>query len=142
MNAVLPWSQGRAVRGGLWTVEVFLEVRLRVLRPKGGLLMTQKPVAVRVFVAPDASCGHGVTWSAASAIVRDHLQRRFGTAIAAEQIEIFSPRSCEFPETMAAIEAGARLPLVTVDDRIVSEGGKLSERIIREAVERRIIDSQ
>ena len=104
--------------------------------------MNAKRVEVRVFVAPDTSCGHGATWSAASALVLDRLQRRFGAAVAAEHVEMFSPRSFEFPETMAAIEAGARLPVVTIDGRIVSEGGKLSERIIREAVEAQLVNVQ
>ena len=106
------------------------------------LPLTSKRIAVRVFVAPDASCGHGATWRAASALVLERLQRRFGPAVAGERVEVFSPRSFEFPETMAAIEAGARLPVVTVDGQIVSEGGKLSERVIRQAVEARLGDAR
>lgn len=90
---------------------------------------------VRVFAAPDASCGHGMTWSAATAFVGQRLQSRFGNSVEIEHIEIFSPRSFEFPEVMAAIEAGGQLPVVMVGDRIVSQGGKLSERILGQAVE-------
>jgi hypothetical protein len=36
---------------------------------------------------------------------------------------------------MAAIQAGGELPVVMVGDRIVSQGGKLSDRIIGQAVE-------
>ena len=32
--------------------------------------MTSHPIKVRVFAAPDASCGHGITWSAASVEVK------------------------------------------------------------------------
>lgn len=88
--------------------------------------MVSKPIYVRVFAAPDASCAPGMMWSAASALIGERLRCRFGDAVIAEHIEIFSPRSFEFPEVMAAIEAGGQLPVVTVGDRIFSQGGKLS----------------
>lgn len=97
--------------------------------------MASKPINVCVFAAPDASCGHGMTWSAASALIGERLRRRFGNGVDVEHIEIFSPRSFEFPEVMAAIQAGGELPVVMVGDRIVSQGGKLSDRIIGQAVE-------
>ena len=97
--------------------------------------MTSHPINVRVFAAPDASCGRGITWSAASALMGEGLKRRFGERVEVEHIEIFSARSFEFPGVMAAIEAGGELPLVTVGDRIVSQGGKLSGRVIRQTVE-------
>lgn len=96
--------------------------------------MHSNPICVRVFAAPDASCGHGMTWSSATALIGDRLRRRFGDGVQIEHIEIFSPRSFDFPEVMAAIEAGGELPVVTVEDRIVSRGGKLSERTIGRAV--------
>ncbi len=108
-----------------------------VLRPSFRarmLLMGSNRIQVRVFAAPDVSCGHGITWSAASAIVFEALKRRFGDAMTTEHIEMFSARSFDFPEVMAAIQAGSQLPLVMVGDRIVSRGGKLTGRIIREAV--------
>ncbi len=97
--------------------------------------MNSKPINIRVFAAPDASCGHGMTWSEASAIIGERLKHRFGEAVIFEHIEIFSPRCFEFGEVMAAIQAGGQLPVVTVGDRIVSQGGKLSGPIIRQAVE-------
>jgi hypothetical protein len=99
------------------------------------LLMISKPINVRVFAAPDASCGHGMTWSASSALIGEGLRRRFGDAVIVEHIEIFSPRSFEFAEVMATIQAGGQLPVVMIGNRIVSQGGKLSGRIIRQAVE-------
>ena len=98
------------------------------------LLMAEKAVAVRVFAAPDASCGHGQTWSAATAYIRARLHRRFGDRVAVEHVELFTARSFDFPDVLAAIEAGSSLPIVQVDGRIVSEGGKLSESVIARAV--------
>ena len=99
------------------------------------MLMPSKAIHVRVFAAPDASCGHGMTWSAASALIGDRLRRRFGNEVEMEHIELFSPGSFEFPEVMAAIAAEGPLPVVMVGNQIVSQGGKLSDRIIGQAVE-------
>ncbi len=99
------------------------------------LLMNSNPISVRIFAAPDASCAHGTTWSAASAFIAEGLRRRFGQDVLVEHIEMFSPRSFEFAEVMDAIQAGAQLPVVTVGGRIISQGGKLSGPIIRQAIE-------
>ncbi len=109
-----------------------------LLRPwfgRGVLLVHSKVVNVRVFAPPDASCDHRMTWSKASAFLGERLKCRFGNRVTTEHIEIFSPRSFEFPEVLAAIEAGGQLPVVAVSDRIVSQGGKISERITARAVE-------
>jgi len=97
--------------------------------------MAANPVAVTVFAAPDASCGHGQTWSAATAYIGGRLRRRFGDRVAIEHVEIFTPRSFEFPDVLAAIEAGTPLPIVRVEGRTVSEGVKLSEGVVARAVE-------
>ncbi len=104
--------------------------------------MPTKPITVRVFAPPDASCGHGMPWSTASAFIGERLNRKFGDGLGIEHIEIFSPRSFEFPEIMADIEAGAQLPIVMVGDRVVSRGGKISERVIGQAVEALLADKR
>lgn len=91
-------------------------------------------IPVRIFVAPDSACGHGMTWSAACSFVESRLRRRFGDVVDVETIEIFSPRCFEFPAVIAALGSGAHLPLVQVRDQIVSEGTKLSDRVIGDAV--------
>ncbi len=91
-------------------------------------------IAVRVFAAPDASCAHGATWSTATRLIGEHLRQRFGDTLLVEHIEVFSPGSFEFPEVLAAVRDGAQLPVVLVNDRMVSRGGKLSERIIAQAI--------
>jgi hypothetical protein len=90
--------------------------------------------ALWIFTAPDVACG-GATWSDAVAMVCARLHRRFGGALEVEHVTLFSPRSFEFPEVMEAISRGAELPLVLLGDRIVSQGGKLSEPSIARAVE-------
>lgn len=91
-------------------------------------------IAVRIVVAPDSACGHGMTWSAACSFVGNRLRRRFGDSVGVEQIEVFSPRCFEFPAAIAALASGAQLPLVLIGDQMVSQGGKLSDRLIGDAV--------
>ena len=102
------------------------------------LRMTTEAIEVCVFTAPDASCGTGMTWNAASAFAGERLKRRFGDAVRVEHIELFGPRTFDFPQVVAAIEGGAPLPIVTVGGQIVSQGVKLSERIIGQAIEARL----
>lgn len=92
-------------------------------------------VTVQVFAAPDASCGNRNTWSAATAYIRARLHQRFGDQVVVEHVEIFTARSFEFTDVLAAIQRGSPLPIVVVDGRIVSVGGKLAERPIARAVE-------
>lgn len=93
------------------------------------------PTIVRVFTAPEVTCGTGMTWAAAVGFIRDRLRRRFGEGVAVEHIEVFSERSFEFPAVLEAIQRGAQLPVVLVGDRTVSDGGKLSQSQIARAVE-------
>ena len=102
------------------------------------LWMTTELIEVCVFAAPDVSCGGGMTWSAASAFIGERLKRRFGNAVRVEHIELFCPRTFDFPQVVAVIEAGGQLPIITVGGQIVSQGGKLSERIIAQAIETRL----
>jgi hypothetical protein len=92
------------------------------------------PPTLRIFTAPDATCG-GTTWSDAVAMVGARLRRRFGAGLEVVHVTLFSPRSFEFPHVLRAISAGAELPLVLLGDRIVSQGGKLSEPKLARAVE-------
>ena len=102
-----------------------------MLRPGGDVLMRE---TLRIFTAPDAACG-GAAWSDAVAMVSARLHRRFGSALEVEHVTLFSPRSFEFPEVMDAISRGAELPLVLLGNRILSQGGKLSEPRIARAIE-------
>ncbi len=96
----------------------------------------RKPVYVRVFAVPDVRCGgHAMTWSGATSLINERLKRRFGECVETELVEIFSPRSFEFPSIMAEIASGSQLPIVTVGDQVISRGGKLSDRKIVQAIE-------
>ena len=48
--------------------------------------MAEKAVAVHVFAAPDALCGQGQTWSAATSYIRARLHRRFEDRVVVEPV--------------------------------------------------------
>ncbi len=91
-------------------------------------------VTVQVFVVSSASCRPDTTWEAALAFLRQRLHQRFGEAVSLEQIEMFTPRSFEFPDVLDVLQRGGEMPIVRVGDRIVTQGGKLSEPQIAAAV--------
>ena len=70
-----------------------------------------------------------------NAFMGTRLRQRFGDRVVVEHVEIFTGRSFEFPDVLAAIQGGSPLPIVVVDGRIVSEGSKRAERTIGRAVD-------
>ncbi len=99
--------------------------------------MEMQAVVVRVFAAPMAACGSGGTWASVVAAMGDRIARRFGDAVTVEFVELFSQRSFDFPAVLARVESGAGLPVVTIGDAVISEGGKLSEPVICRALAER-----
>lgn len=66
------------------------------------------------------------------------MRSRFGAAVRFETVHLFSPEFFNHPQVMQIVQSGSgKPPIVTVDDQVVQTGGKLSERIIREALEQR-----
>lgn len=102
--------------------------------------METPPLVIRVFAAPLVTCGSGQTWASVAAALGERLRRRFGDGVTVEFVELFSPRSFDFPQVLSRVEAGAALPLVTIGDDVITEGGKLSEpRISRALAERGLL---
>lgn len=93
------------------------------------------PAMVRIFTAPETSCGTEMTWATATAFMRERLHRQFGEGVAVEYIGLFSQRSFEFPTVLEAVRGGAHLPIILVGDQIISHGEKLSESRISRAIE-------
>ncbi len=90
---------------------------------------------VRIFTAPDVSCGGGATWGSTVAALRERLQSRVGSHLVVEHVEVFSPRFFECPDIVELVRQGAALPIVTFGSQIVSQGAKISESRIRQAIE-------
>ena len=97
------------------------------------------PVVVRVFAPPPVSgCAEGKTWENAADVIFRRLAGRFGSQVAFEFIQLFSPEFFQFPRVLAGLQDGsAQVPIITVDDDVVQSGGKISERSIREVLEAR-----
>jgi disulfide oxidoreductase YuzD len=93
------------------------------------MLLMVTPVRVTIVGAPVA-CGADVkdTWRELSEWVGDELRRRYGDAVVVGYHDLFDADRPSLP-------IDAQLPLVMVDDHVVTSGGKLSIPAIRKALE-------
>ena len=95
------------------------------------------PIPVRIFGAPSA-CATGVTdaWRKVAAWARRQLTVRFGEQVSVEYYDLFSPEMDRFPDVLALVERGdGAVPLVFVDNELLSAGGKVSIPAIRHRLE-------
>ena len=91
---------------------------------------------IRIFALPMAACDPNKTWKAAADMIARRLKERYGDAVQTEFIELFSPESFNYPEILALMQnEQASPPFVTLNGNLIQSGGKLSERVIREALE-------
>jgi hypothetical protein len=96
-----------------------------------------KIVKIHIFAFPIEGCDKSKTWKAASQTLARRLDERYGHRVETEFIEIFSPESFEFPEILELIrKEQVTPPIITIDGKLIHSGGKLSERVIREALEK------
>lgn len=86
-------------------------------------------VRVTIVGAPVA-CGTEIkeTWRELATWITGELRRRYGDAVEVDYHDLFDPDSPSLP-------AGTQLPLVLLDGRVLSSGGKLSMPVIRKALE-------
>lgn len=92
---------------------------------------------VRIFGTLTA-CREGTVdaWRDTAAFARRALSKRFGHQVVVEYYDLFSPEMDRFPEVVALVAAGrAQVPLVFVDGKLLSSGGKISVPIIRRRLE-------
>lgn len=87
------------------------------------------PVIVRIVGAPIA-CEEGVkdSWREVAAWAAGQLKARFGDAVDVRYFDLFD---ADCP----ALPVGAQLPLVLVQDEVLSSGGKVSVPAIRRKIE-------
>ncbi|MBI2487637.1 MAG: hypothetical protein HYW01_11965 [Deltaproteobacteria bacterium] len=96
-----------------------------------------KIVKVHIFAFPIEGCDESKTWRAASEMIARRLGARYGDRVQTEFIEIFSPEAFNYPEILELIEKEQALPpIVTVEGKVIHSGGKLSERIIRNELDK------
>ena len=93
------------------------------------------PAVVRIFALPIAACDPGKTWKAAADMIARRLRERYGEKVQVEFVEIFSPASFLYQEILHRVGRGEQAPFVTLNDKMVQSGGKLSEPAIRRALD-------
>ena len=86
--------------------------------------------AVVQIIGTLVACADGVkdSWRETSQWATEKLVARFGDAVRVEYFDLFDPGRPTLPE-------GAQLPLVLVNDQVVSSGGKISIPAIRKRIE-------
>jgi disulfide oxidoreductase YuzD len=83
-----------------------------------------------VVVGSPVVCKDGIkeSWREVTAWVAEQLQRRFEDRVSVQYFDLFDP---ECP----AIPPDGQLPLVFVDGKIISSGGKISVPLLRKTIE-------
>ncbi len=87
------------------------------------------PVLVRIIGAPIA-CQEGVkdSWRDVATWTAGQLKARFGESVVVHYFDLFDAGCPALPD-------GAQLPLVMVEDEVLSSGGKISVPAIRRKIE-------
>jgi hypothetical protein len=100
-------------------------VRLRQSR----VLRIMTLAVVRIIGAPVA-CAEGIkdTWHNVAKHAADQLIARFGDRVSVRYFDLFEPDCPPLPD-------GAQLPLVLLNDEVLSSGGKISAPAIRKHIE-------
>lgn len=101
------------------------------MRPKRrtGLLLMQVPVSVQIIGAP-IFCKEGVkdSWREVAEWAEGQLEARFGDAIQVQYFDMFDPNCPSMPPDV-------QLPLVMVNDQVLTSGGKISVPAIRKRLQ-------
>jgi disulfide oxidoreductase YuzD len=86
--------------------------------------------AVIQIVGAPVACATGVqeTWRELAQWIGGQIEGRYGPAVSVTYYDLFEPDCPPLPE-------GAQLPLVFVNDDVLSSGGKLSMPAIRKRLE-------
>jgi len=94
--------------------------------------MIEDPVTVAIVGAPIA-CEEGFkdTWREVAAWAGDQLKGCFGDRVSVEYFDLFDPQCPALPEN-------AELPVVIVNQTVVSNGGKVSIPLIRKHIEEQL----
>ncbi len=92
-------------------------------------MSTSRTAVVQIVGAPVA-CAEGVkdTWREVAAWAAGVLSNRFGQGVQVEYFDLFDFACPSLPD-------GAQLPVVIVNDKVISCGGKISVPAIRKYLE-------
>ena len=96
-----------------------------------------KKLDIKIFVMPVGACSYEKSWQYAVDLVSKKLKDRLGDVFDMKLIEIFSPESFSYKEIMEGIQNEKfQPPVVMLNGKIIQTGSKLSERNIREEIEK------
>jgi hypothetical protein len=93
-------------------------------------------VIVRFFALPLAACAPEKSWRYAVSFLSQRLNEVFGERVQCEFVELFTPESFQYLDVLELLKRDSQPPFVTVNGRLIQSGGKLSERLIKEELER------
>jgi disulfide oxidoreductase YuzD len=92
----------------------------------------QNKFDIKIFVMPVGACSYEKSWQYAVDMISKKLKERLGYVFDMKLIEIFSPESFSFKEILEGIQnEKLQTPVITINDKIIQSGGKLSERNLR-----------
>ena len=92
----------------------------------------QNKFDIKIFVMPVGACSYEKSWQYAVEMISKKLKERLGYVFDMKLIEIFSPESFSFKEILEGIQnEKLQTPVITINDKIIQSGGKLSERNLR-----------
>jgi len=94
--------------------------------------MMNNPVKVLIIGSPVA-CAEGVNelWRDVATWAGDQLKSRFGSKVTTQYFDLFDPECPTIPP-------GSQLPIVMVNEKVISSGGKISIPLIRKEIEAQI----
>jgi disulfide oxidoreductase YuzD len=93
------------------------------------LWLMNKTIIVKIIGAPIA-CKDGIkdSWRKVAVWVAGQLKARFGDKVKVEYFDLFNPNCPTIPPD-------SQLPIVLIDDMLVSSGGKISLPLICKKIE-------
>jgi len=92
----------------------------------------EKKIDIKIFVMPIGACSYEKSWQYAVDLISKKLKDRLGNIFDIKLIEIFSPESFSFKEILEGIQnEKLQIPVITINDKIIQSGGKLSESNLR-----------
>ncbi len=91
---------------------------------------------ITVFAPPATECAGANTWENAVLAFEHRFSKRYGNRVTFTTSHLFSPEFFQNPAVTEAVQQGAEAPIITLNGQVIQRGGKLSERLIREELEK------
>ncbi len=91
---------------------------------------------ITVFAPPATECAGANTWENAVLAFEHRFSKRYGNRVKFTTSHLFSPEFFQNTAVTEAVQQGAEAPIITLNGQVIQRGGKLSERVIREELEK------